>query len=60
MRTYLKIGSARLLNIKVILDDTNLIYSGMVEDAPEQIKELKYSKVDVGTNMVYYVYSELN
>lgn len=29
----------QLLNIKVILDD-NLVYEGMVEDAPEEIKAL--------------------
>lgn len=60
MKCYLPIGSARLLDIKVILDDEQVIYSGMVEDAPMEIKQLKYSKVENGSKMIFYVYSECN
>lgn len=58
-RVYSTIGSGRLLNIKVILDGQE-VYNGMVEDAPNEIKQLKYSKVDVSSQLTYYVYSELN
>lgn len=58
-KVYLPIGSGRLLDIVVFLDDKE-IYKGRIEDAPEEIKELKYSKVKVGTPMLYYVYSSVN
>lgn len=58
-RVYSTIGTGRLLNIKVILDGQE-VYNGMVEDAPNEIKQLKYSKVDVGSQLTYYVYSDLN
>lgn len=58
-RVYLPIGSARLLNIEIFLDDKS-IYKGMVEDAPEDYKKLKYSEVELnGTQVKYFVYSEL-
>ena len=40
-RTYLSIGDGRLLNIRVILDN-NLVYEGMVENAPDELKQLNY------------------
>ncbi len=59
-RTYMPIGSARLLNIRVILDGVEK-YNGMVEKAPDKIKKLKYSEVEMnGNEITYYVYSELN
>lgn len=36
------------------------VYEGMIENAPNQIKKLKYSKVEIGSKITYYVYSELN
>ena len=45
-RTYVEIGSGRLLDITVYLDN-NLVYDGMVEDAPDNIKKLKYSEVEI-------------
>lgn len=57
-KVYFPICSGRLLNIKVILDD-NLIYEGMIEDAPEEVRKLKYSKIESGSKITYYVYSEL-
>lgn len=57
-RVYSPIGAGRLLNIRVILDD-NIVYEGMVEDAPKEIKDLKYSEVKIEDKFVYYVYSEL-
>ena len=58
-KVYLPIGSGRLLNIIVLLDDEK-VYEGRVEDASENIKELKYSKIEVGNPMIYYVYSSAN
>ena len=59
-KVYMQIGLGRLLDIQVILDG-NLVYDGMVEDAPEEIKRLKYSNVEnSGAKFIYYVYSELN
>lgn len=58
-KVYLPIGSARLLDIVVILDGIEE-YRGRVEDAPEYIKKLKYSDVKMGNPITYYVYSELN
>ncbi len=60
-KVYMSIGSGRLLNIRAILDDNPTpIYEGMVEDAPEEIKDLKYSKVNVASQITYYVYSDVN
>ena len=59
-KVYLQIGAARLLNIRVIVDDKpKPEYEGMVDDAPPEIKKLKYSKVDMGNPITYYVYTEL-
>ena len=41
MATYLKIGDLKLLKIKV-KKDGEIIYDGMVEDAPEEIKNTHY------------------
>lgn len=60
-KVYVSIGPGRLLNIRVVLDDNPTpIYEGMVEDAPEEIKDLKYSKVNVASQITYYVYSDVN
>ena len=60
-KVYVSIGSGRLLNIRVVLDDNPTpIYEGMVEDAQEEIKDLKYSKVNVASQITYYVYSDVN
>ena len=40
---YLKISDIRLLNIKVIKDGEE-IYSGKAEDAPDDIKDMRYQK----------------
>lgn len=58
MRTYLPIEACRLLNIRVILDGEN-VYEGMVDDAPEEIRKLKYSKVEIGDKNTFYVFSKL-
>lgn len=55
---YLPIGVGRMLNIVVFLDEEK-IYDGMIEEAPEQVKNLKYSKMSVGSQFIYYAYSEM-
>ena len=54
------IGSLRLLNVRVYLNDNEVIYEGMIEDALDEIKKYVYSKImidDEGiTNL--YVYTE--
>ena len=57
-RNYMPIGSGRLLNIKVIVDGIEA-YEGMVEDAPEEIKKMKYYKIEMGSPMTYYVDTSL-
>lgn len=60
MRLYDNIGSLRLLKIRVFLDDSEVVYEGMVEEAPEEIKRYQYSKImidDEGTTNLY-VYSK--
>lgn len=59
-KVYQRIGSGRLLDIKVILDDEKELYSGMVEDAPEDIRNLVYSEVKMGSPLTYMVYTECN
>ena len=59
-KVYQNIGSGRLLNIEVILDDNKSLYTGMIEDAPDWIKQLKYSSVKMGKFITYFVYSECN
>ena len=55
-RNYLSIGDGRLLNIKVILDD-NQVYEEMVENTPDEIKQLKHSEIKMGNLITYIVYS---
>ena len=57
-KTYMQIGLGRLLDIIVYLDD-KLIYEGMVENAPENVKRLKYSEIEVQGKIIYKVYSNL-
>lgn len=52
------IGEGRGFEIKVILDNVE-VYSGSIENAPEGIRNLKYSKVNAGNINTYFVYSEL-
>ena len=59
-RAYLTIGSIRNLELRVILDDKEIIYEGRIENASELIKQLRYSKVEKADKMTFYVYSEFN
>jgi len=57
-KTYLPIGISRLLDIRVFLDDIE-IYSGMVEDAPSDVKNLYYTYVEITDKWNYYCYNSL-
>lgn len=59
MKVYGTIGSFRLIDIKVIQDDNNVIYEGEIKNAPEEIKNLKYSAIKTGKIMEFSVYSKL-
>lgn len=41
------IGSMRLLDIRVIKNDSDTLYDGMVDSTPAEIKELVYSKTEM-------------
>jgi hypothetical protein len=57
-KTYMQIGLGRLLDIRVLLDN-EIIYEGMVEDAPQEIKDLKYSEIEIQDKFIYKVYSNM-
>lgn len=59
-KVYNPIGLSRLLDIRVIKDDTETLYEGMVENAPDEIKQLKYSSIKTTDKFNFYVYSEFN
>ena len=57
MKIYDCIGNLRLLNVKVILNDKEIIYQGMIEEASEDIKKMKYSKIEIDNGITnLYVY----
>lgn len=58
MKTYGKIDSFKKMNIKVILNDQDIIYEGSVEDAPPDIKEMHYTKAFLGKVTKIYVYDD--
>ena len=61
MKLYDNIGSLRLMNIKVIKDNKDTLYEGMIENAPDDIKKLRYAKIeiDIGTTILH-VFSQEN
>ena len=52
--TYRKVGEFKKMSIKVILKD-KVLYEGMVEDAPANIKEMPYTKALIGKITEIYV-----
>lgn len=59
MKTYGKIGEFKKMDIKVFLNDKEILYEGKVEDAPNNIKEMHFSKVMLGKITEIYVYEEI-
>lgn len=57
-RVFLQIGLTKRLNIRVFLDDIE-IYSGEVEDAPDNVKELYYTHIEITDKFEYYCYNSL-
>ena len=58
MKVYGKISEFKRMNIKVILNDNEVLYEGKVEDAPLNIKELHFSKVMLGKITEIYIYDK--
>lgn len=52
-RLYGPIGNGRLLNIEVYQNE-NLLYSGTVEDAPDNIRNAMYKSVLLKNNKWVY------
>ena len=59
LKTYGKIGEFKKMDIKVFLNDKEILYEGKVEDAPNNIKEMHFSKVMLGKITEIYVYEEI-
>ena len=58
-KKYEKIGLAKMINIKVIQNDQDVIYEGPVEDAPEEVKNMYYYKITLASKVTtYYVYTD--
>ncbi len=60
LKTYGKIDSFKKMNIKVILNDTDVLYEGRVDDAPADIKDMRYTKALLGKVTEIYVYQDNN
>lgn len=50
----MRIGTCRLLSIKVIRNG-EILYEGMVDDAPDDIKNLEYKTIESGSPIVFQV-----
>ena len=61
MKLYDNIGSLRLMNIKVIKDNKDTVYEGMVENASDDIKKLRYAKIEIDSGTtILHVFSQEN
>lgn len=59
-KAYLPIGCVRKMDIRVIWDDEVTLYEGEAENAPPEIKRLRYSEMKSQDKMVFFAYSEFN
>ena len=50
-KAYLTIGSVRALDIRVIFENTEILYEGAVEEAPEEIKKLRIADIACGSGI---------
>lgn len=58
-KKYVKIGLATSVNIKVIQNDSDVIYEGPASDAPEDIRNMYYYKITLSSKVnTYYVYTD--
>ena len=53
-KDFLPIGCCRTLNIEVYSNE-KLIFKGMVEEAPENIKNMRFCKIEAGSITKFYV-----
>ena len=60
LKTYGKIDEFKKMDIKVILNDSQILYEGKVEDAPKNIQEMHFSKALLGKITEIYVYDKEN
>ena len=51
----MKKNTCRTLNIKVVNENEEELYSGIIEDAPEEIRSMDYKKVNINNRVVFYV-----
>ena len=51
----MKKNTCRTLNIKVVNENEEELYSGIIEDAPEGIRSMDYKKVNINNRVVFYV-----
>lgn len=58
MNEFNTIGSLRLLHINVISNDNEIIYDGVTEEAPIEIKNLKYYDVKMENPIKLFVRTE--
>ena len=54
----MRIGDCRCLDIKVVKGEDEILYSGNVDEAPDEIKNLNTVKIDGANPMEFYVASE--
>ena len=58
MDEFIEVGNIRREHILVYVDD-KLNYEGEAENAPDEIKKMKYSKINVKSGKIeVYVYSK--
>lgn len=50
-----KISMFRLLDIKVINENNEVLYEGPVDTAPKNIKELSYKKLESNHPIIVYI-----
>jgi hypothetical protein len=58
MSEYIQVGNIRREHIIVYVDD-KLTYDGEADEAPEEIRQMKYSKIDIKSGKIeLYVYTK--
>ena len=58
MKTYGRIDEFKRMEIKVILNDNEVLYEGKIEDAPMEIKEKHFNKAILGKITEIYIYDD--
>ena len=58
LMTYGRIDEFKRMEIKVILNDNEVLYEGKIEDAPMEIKEKHFNKAILGKITEIYIYDK--